>query len=65
MAPKMELSEKDLRIWIKELHTRENAMNKEMGKISAEIKRLEKKKSKLASSISKNMKYRNDLIKKL
>jgi len=45
------------------LHDRENALNKEMGKIDKEIKRLSIRKIKLQRMISKNMTYRNILIR--
>ena len=57
--------ESRIRIRLKELHKQEDEMNKEMGKIEAQILILKKKKAKLAKRISGNMLYRNRLINQL
>lgn len=55
----------DIRKKLKHLHDQEDAFNKEMGDIDNQIKFMLKRKAKFAKQISKNMKYRNELIKKL
>jgi hypothetical protein len=45
--------------------SREGEVLQEIGKIDKEIKWLNKKKLALAKRVSKNMKYRNQLIEKL
>lgn len=43
----------------------ENKINKEMSFLNYTIKECQKKKKKLAIQVSKNMRYRNQLIDKL
>lgn len=50
---------------LKELHIKEDELNKEMAKIDAKILALKKQKLKIAKRISHNMKYRNKLINQL
>ena len=56
---------KSIKDKLKELHQEENLLNKEICKIDKSIYILLKRKKKLASLVSKNMKYRNLLISKL
>ena len=63
----MELSDK-----IRELHRKETDLNKEITSIDKEIrhynfliKKLTTKKEKIALHVSRNVKYRNELIHKL
>ncbi len=60
-----EITIKQIKDRLLELHFREDAMNKEMGKLHKVILDAQKAKNKLALRISKNMKYRNVLINKL
>lgn len=53
----------DLNTRLKEAHSLEDEYNKEMSKIDKQIKDLLSRKRILAKLISKNMKYRNSLIK--
>lgn len=48
---------------LKEAHDLEDTYNKEMSKIDKQVRHLMRRKQKLAKLISKNMKYRNSLIK--
>lgn len=59
------ISENGLAEKLNLLHQNEDLWNKEMSDIDKEIKRLQKRKNKLKIMVSKNMKYRNVLLKKL
>lgn len=55
----------DIREKLLKLHQEENVMNKDMAKLSYQIKILGKAKEKIRKRISSNMKYRNKLINQL
>lgn len=59
------MDNKRIKLRLLELHAQEDEMNKEMGRINKTISDLQKKKKKLASRISGNMRFRNRLIEKL
>jgi FtsZ-binding cell division protein ZapB len=50
---------------IKELHDRENCLNKENSELDKEIEKCKFKKKKIAKAISKLVHYRNMLINKV
>jgi len=59
----MKANPTDLNERLKSAHELENGYNKELSDIDKQIRHLERRKTKLAKLISKNMKYRNSLIK--
>jgi hypothetical protein len=50
---------------LKQAHEQENEINKQISTIDNQIKFLSNKKTALAKRVSKNMQYRNNLIKLL
>ena len=59
------MTNEKIRERLEECRKAENKLNKEMSRLSYEIKVAYKKKMKLAIRVSKNMKYRNSLINQL
>lgn len=50
---------------LKELHRQEDELNKQIGKFDKTIRHCQKQKLSISKRVSKNMRYRNELINKL
>jgi|HubBroStandDraft_2_1064218.scaffolds.fasta_scaffold00002_22 hypothetical protein len=61
----MPVSKEKVRLQLIRAHEQENTLNKEMGKIDKQLRVLQLRKDKLARLVSKNVRYRNRMIKML